>query len=259
MEYKSEGSHDSFKLINYIRILLRRKFFLLGIILVTIGAVGIVSQIGPRIFTVETVIQIGQIEGQNVELPAQIVEKINDRTYSDSVALQLNVSVRQLPEINAKYIDNTELIRISADVQNIDNGKEILNALSTGIIKDHQITISERRDFLEKEIAQFTKRQQIAENAFGKGLNSTGMTESAQFLIMNSIQSRIDSLQDRINADRKALYGTVDTQIIKAPTDSSAPSSPRLPTIIILAGIFGLIFGIFIILVREWWDSSKTI
>ena len=259
VEYKTEGSHDSYKLINYLRILLKRKFLLLGIMCAVIVIVGAMSLNSPKIFTLETILQIGQVEGQNVESPFQVVEKITGGIYNVLIASQLKISAAELPEIKAKYIDNTQLIVINADVQDKERGKEILNALSTRVMGDHQEKIADKRDFLEKEIAQLSRKQQMAENTFQSGLSSSRVSETAQFLVMNSIQSRIDSLQGQINIDRKALYSTSDTQVIKLPTDSSTPASHRSLTIIILAGISGLFLGIFVVLVREWWESSQAL
>jgi len=257
MEYKTEGSRDSIKLKDYLRILLRRKFLLLGIICATVAIVGIVSLSGPRVYTVETILQIGQIEGQNVESPVQVVEKITSGAFKELVASELKINAGDLPEIKARFIDNTQLVVMSTDVYDIERGKEILNALSTLITDLHQKQISDRREFFGKEIEQLARKQQIAESTFQKGLNSSSISETTQFLMMNYIQNRIDSLQNQINLDRKALYSINDTRVIKPPTNSLINS--RISTIIILAGMLGLILGIFVVLFREWWDSAKRI
>ncbi len=256
VEYKTKGDQDSMKLASHFKILLNRKLLLLGVVCVVAVIAGVISLTKPKIFTVDTIIQMGQIEGQNIESSIQVVEKINNKMYHESIALQLGVSVGQLSEIKAKDVDNTQIVKISTDVQNVEKGKEALSALTDIVIKEHQRIILNKRNFLEKELAQFVRRQKIAEDMFQKGLESAGVDETAKFLAMSSIQSKINSLQDQININYKILNGISDTQVVKSPNISFVSVGLKLSTAIILGGLFGLFVGIFIVFLREWWEVT---
>lgn len=219
-------SQGEVELIDILNVIWRRKALIIIPTLILVIAATVVSSLMPKIWEVSAIIQPskfltqneqGQFEEIVVLAPEQIASQINEATYNELIAAELNLNISNFPHIRARSIRDTNLVSVSIrnqipqqaesillslfnhlkgeldkkiDVENksIDTEKSkkenqiILNDL---VIEDYQNEIKIRK--IDKDI----NRQEI-ETAKNKITISEGR--------VNSIVEEMKSVKDRTNA-----------------------------------------------------------
>lgn len=74
---------------------------------------------------------------------------------------------------------------------------------------------------------------------------------------INSLNGGIANLNSQINTLEASLSDIKPTDIIKAPAVSENPIKPRPVLNIVIAGILGILAGIFCAFGKEWWENNK--
>jgi LPS O-antigen subunit length determinant protein (WzzB/FepE family) len=126
------------ELIDILNIFWKRKLFIvLPTFLCMIAALVIGLLIPPK-WEIDAVIQpskfLLQTEGGGFSEvifvdPKQIVGQINQSTYDNLIASDLNLDLRDFPEQKAENLENTNLIRIFIWENDVDLAKKIINKL----------------------------------------------------------------------------------------------------------------------------------
>ncbi|MCK5044597.1 hypothetical protein KAR26_02620 [Candidatus Parcubacteria bacterium] len=205
--YQEEKEID---LIDYIKIILKRKLLIFVVFLIFIIIAGVATSSLPRPYKIDTSLEIGKItekiglvERREVilENPEQLAQKIKGDVYGILAREELNISERDYPEIEVNNPENTDLIVLKIKSTEVQKAKNILEEINRLILEEHQ---------------------QIA----GKKVEVAGV--------------EIES-----------------TKVIKPPTISEDPTSPKFLLNIILAGSLGIFMGVFLAFSKEWWDKNK--
>jgi len=99
------------------------------------------------------------------------------------------------------------------------------------------------------------KKQEI-EDLFLQ-INSLRNNKESLKININSYESDIASLDSEINSLRASLKDIQPTKIVKRPTVSETPVSPKKKLNIVIAGMLGLFIGVFWAFGKEWWEQNK--
>ena len=103
-------------LIDYFRILWKRKWTVLLGTFLCVVLVAVLSILFKPVFEIDTIIQTGKFLAENqagnfeevvVEEPNQIADKVNLKSYNALIAAQLNVNEKDLPKVNGEDVRNT--------------------------------------------------------------------------------------------------------------------------------------------------------
>ena len=114
---------EEINLMDYIKVILKRKWLILKIIVGAIIVVGILSLVMPK-YKVDTILEVGVTE-DTLEAPNQLVEKLKNGNYNEAIKTKLNI--KKLPKIGVSNPKDTKLIIISITSSNPEQAKKILN------------------------------------------------------------------------------------------------------------------------------------
>jgi len=259
-EEKIQTEYDEINLMDYVKVILKRKRLILVIFLIAVVAAGVFSYFSPKVYKADAFLEIGKVGEKVLEEPGQIVEKISSGIYGF------------FPGIKAKNPANTNLIIIEINSSNPQEAKDILEKINNLILEDHQKKIKGKKELLENDI-EGTKRKISYLEEERKNLEAQvkilGITplekqspnsQFAFFSIKERLEAKkeeIENLHLQINSLEKSLEDIQPTEIVKSPTISERPIKPEPILNISIAGILGIFLGIFLAFFKEWQEKNK--
>lgn len=224
MEQQNRYQDEEIEFMDYLRLILKRKWLIVTTLLVVVIATAIFSLLLPKVYKVDTSLEIGQIWGGVLEPQLQVEAKINNGSYGE------------LPGVKANNPDWTNLIEIEVMSKEPQKAKEALQNIEELIIADHNKKINTQKALIEKEI----EKLQGDINT----LISQGQQEVAPLqLEINNLQRQKETIQP--------------TKITKQPTISEKPVKPKTFLNILIAAILGIFIGIFVAFFKDWWERNK--
>ena len=138
-------SEEEVTLMDYLNVLLKRKWLIITPTFFLILLVGVFSFILPKKWQFDAIIvpskffiqtEQGQFEEVLVAEPQQIASQINQHAYDNLIAVQLGLEIRKFPKLKAEHIRGTKLVRVYTRERDIENGKQILNSLFNHLKED---------------------------------------------------------------------------------------------------------------------------
>jgi LPS O-antigen subunit length determinant protein (WzzB/FepE family) len=166
MEKHEEYYEDEVDLMEYLEVLWKKKWLIIIPTFILVVLAGVVSFLLPEVWRVESIILpskfIVQTEqgsfGEVVVVPAkQIAGKINEKSYNQLIASELNLDVREFPELKAELLRDTNLVKISSRNQDVKKMKAIHLALFRHVKRE----IDKNVDIEIKNIDSQIKGQEI--------------------------------------------------------------------------------------------------
>jgi capsular polysaccharide biosynthesis protein len=157
-------------LVDFIDILLRRKWLIIVPTLIIVILVGIISFILPPKWEVDAIIEPAKFYsmttvGDYIEVmatePKQIVELVNKATYNVAIASELNIDLASFPKIKAESPEESQIVHISVVQKDIERAKQILNALVNYIKTDVDTKADIEMGLIEEEIKMLTNKLEI--------------------------------------------------------------------------------------------------
>ncbi len=179
-------NEEEIELMDIINVLWKRKWLIIIGTLSCMIIVGIISFLLKPVYEISALVQPGKLLVQDeygrfeevvIEKPHQLANRINEKTYEHIIAEESKIKLDELPEIEAKNIEDTFLVRIWTKNHDIERGKAVLKKILELIRKD----IDEKVDVeikniengilhneiekikLTKEIENLKKRYEIIE------------------------------------------------------------------------------------------------
>ena len=301
---QEEREYNEIDLMDYIKVILKRKWLIFAIFLASVIIVGVVNFFLPKVYEINTSLEIGRImigtEETSLDNKEQVVEKIKGDIYGIPTRKELAISEKDYPQIKVDNPENTNLVAIRIESDKVDLAKSILEEINKLILEEHQEMIVVKQGFFEKEIKLLENNTEISrqdierleikiaslkkeQNNLGDKVNAlqgvliyenTPGTQFALFnakerletkiqeiedryLEINSLEAAMNSLKNQINSLEEQIKNIKLTQVLKAPTVSEEPISPKPLLNIVLAGILGIFMGTFFAFFKEWWERSK--
>jgi len=215
---------EEIDLMDYLKVIIKRKRLILTVFLVVIIVAGIFSFLSPKVYEVGTTLEIGRIRGQIIEPIPQIIEKIESGIYG------------RIPEMKVSSPKDTNFIKIELTSSEPQRTKKELANLTELILNEHNEKIDFQKDLLEKEIKR--------------------LEGNINFLLLRGQETAI--LQLEINNLERQRELFQPTKLVIEPTISEKTVSPNLVLNMVVAVILGLFIGIFLVFFQEWWEKNKT-
>lgn len=154
--------YEEIDLMDYVKIVIKRKKLIGGILVVAVVAAGVISLILPKVYKVDTSIEIGtkpgavikdgMTEESLIEQPEQVIEKIKSDIYGVSVREKLKISEKDFPKIKTSNAKDTNLVTITVESNKSEQAKSVLSEIDSLIISKHQDRISKEKELIEKNI-----------------------------------------------------------------------------------------------------------
>ena len=126
------------ELIDYLTVIWKRKWLIIGGTIVLVIAAIIANFILPRVWEVDAIMVpsnffIQSEQGTFTEVvvvdPRQIASQINQGSYNNIIATELNLNPRKLSNLKAENLRNTKLVRFWLKEQDVQLAKSILSLL----------------------------------------------------------------------------------------------------------------------------------
>ncbi len=303
-----EENEGEIELIDFLNIIWKRKWLIILSTLFLVIAAGVISFFLPPKWEIDALIQPskflvktgeGKFEENLIIDPKQIASQINQASYNNKIAAELNLDIRKIPKLKAEDLRDTNLVRISLKEKDVEKAKLILlslfNLLKTepdekvdveikrieGEIKSNKNKlniIKQRREEIEKEMSDIRKRIEALEKEQSLSLKKKNRSESeslAMLLYSNEIQqslvyhNTLNELlsskkieEENLNLEIENLNerkGRLDyAQLIKEPTSSASPVSPKKKLIVLITGVLGLLIFTMLAFFLEYLEKQKA-
>jgi capsular polysaccharide biosynthesis protein len=328
---------DEIQLIDYLNVIWKRKWLIIIPTFFCVVLTGIISFLLPKIWEIDAIIQPSKFlvqtgEGKYEEVmvidPKQIAGQINQASYNQLIAAELNLDIRTFPKLKAENLRDTKLVRIAVREEDVAKAKSILYSLfnhlkgeldkkidieinnidteiknieiekevkrkeistlgnKLKIIEKREIEIIEemketkgRIEAIEREQLSTLKKENKSESeTLGLLLYSTEIQQSLRYI--NSLNELLSEKKleqeninqkskeneqyiERLNSNSKNLIerkGRMDyAKLIKEPTSSLSPVSPRKKFNVLIAGILGSIIFTMLAFFIEYIEKQKAI
>lgn len=324
------------ELMDYLNVFWKKKWLIVLPTLFCVITAGLISIIIPPEWETDIIIQPskflfkteeGRFEEYVVTNPRQIAGQINQETYNQLISAELNIFIKDFPELDAENLRDTTLVRVSIREHDIEKAKVILFSLFNHLkaeldkkadielkgidylIKSNEIDKSRLEEEItvfkykqkilqkrEKEIEEEMKDVKVRIEALEKEqiitLNKNNKTESeslGMLLYSNEIQqslryyNTLNELLSNKNLEETNLLiaienkendikqtenriinlserkGKIDfTQLVKEPTSSIHPISPRKGLNVLIAGVLSLIIFTILAFFLDYIKKNKA-
>ena len=277
---------DEFSLRDLWRILISQRRWLLGLpfVCVVLAAVG-VSIAKPK-WEAAAVIQIGQVGqsgvgqgSQLIEPPLRAIERMKMKSFEDDVLNALKISVEVddpvaklfRSTLSLKALGATDLIQVKVQAVSRDQAQTWANAVVDRLREVHERLAQPTIDRLRKQQSALKKQMQIIEEErknlltiVSKSIETSGDNRfSANLLLSNLLLQKNAELRDfemrRLAADEQLTsVRTYPTSLIDRIYVPEKPASPKKLLIVMLSAVLGLILGVVVALLRNYWQSAKV-
>lgn len=276
---------DDMSLQDLWRVLVAQKKWVIGIAIVCVFlAIVWVSITRPK-WEATAVIQIGQIglpaAGQApllVEPSVRVIERMRLKSFEDDVLTALKIpidpgdTIAQLfrSSLSLKILGTTDLIQVRIRGYSPDQGAIWARAIADRIKVVHEEITQPIVERLKKQLVELSKQMQAIEQERGSLLKiistSTARSGDGKFsenlLLSNLLIAKNAELRDfemrrlAVN-DQLTWIRAYPTSIVDRVYVPEKPASPKKLLTVLLAAIVGLVLGVIVGLLRNYWQAGK--
>ena len=208
MEEEKIPTEDEINLTDYVKVILKRKWLILVMFFGAAIAAGIFSFIMPKIYKIDTSLEIGQIAGAVVEAPGQVVEKIKGDVYGIFVREKLGIPEEKYPKIKTENPKDTRLISLAIESAEPQQAKNILEEINNLILVEHQEKIKTKKELIEQDIKTTEEKIKLVESDIEKTKNKTQPIDEDIKRIENKINNAEEeksNLEAKVEALERVL------------------------------------------------------
>ena len=237
---------DEIDLMDYIKVILKRKKMIFGITILAVVAAAGFSYYMPKVYEISTSLEVGIMEKQGedsfelIEEPSQIVAKIESDAYGVLVREQLQISEQDYPKMKTENPKNTNLVVMKIESNEPKLAKTILEEIDNLILKEHQEKSDKKKSEIEENIKEIQAELNLLET---KKYYSEGIAE---------LQIKLVNLKNQTNTIQI-------TKVVKKPIIPEQPVKPRPLLNIVIAAVLGLFVGTFLAFFKEMWEKEKNL
>lgn len=200
-EYRQEQNNtpnidaDEIDLMDYVKVILKRKYLIFGIFFLSILCAGIFSFSMPKIYEIDTILEVGGIkdiktqEVQLIESPIQLVEKINSDVYGIEIRNKLEISEAEYAKIKTENPKNTNLIQSTIKSFDIEKSKNILQEMNLLILAEHQEIIDNKKELLGESIKLLEKNIETYQQNIQRVQNKISFLKQEQIVLENKVSA----------------------------------------------------------------------
>ncbi len=285
----SETEHfeqDEISVRDLWRVLINQKNWVIGIpiLCVLLAAVG-VSMAKPK-WEATAVIQIGQVGssgvGQTIQLiepSVRAIERMKMKSFEDTVLAKLQIpldggnSVAAIfkSSLSLKALGTTDLIQFKIRANSRDKAESWAQAVVDRLKDVHEKLTQPTIDRLRKQQTELKKQMQLIEAERSNLLETVSKTSersgdgrfSTNLLLSNLLLQKNAELRDfemrRLAVDEHLTsIRAFPTSLVDRIYVPENPASPKKLLIVMLAAVLGLILGIIVAFMRNYWQSDKV-
>jgi|GEM_PF-811015 len=270
---------EEIDLRDLLLVLWRYRKMILGIFLVAVVVSATVSFMLPSVYEVKAVISLGNISGNTgqpttVISPAVASEMLQSgdlfREAVESAGLDLSDPlISSCKEgLKAEPVKDTNLVQITMETRDPAKGREIVDKMvaiferkgGEGFNKQRELTESELKR-VKADLADMEKNINSTKDALttlaGTANGLTAELQRARLLdAMSRFQDQREMLLDKKLTLEQSLSSIQGIEVIEKPAVPTAPVRPRKKLNIAVAGVLGLMVGVFAAFTLDYFKRN---
>ena len=158
-----EVDEDEIDLMDYIRVIWKRKIGIIAVFIIAVLAAGLISKfVLPEVYETSSLVEIAKIKGENLENPADIIATFKQRAILLEIAEKVGwdkeketdrAKIRGL-ESNLKLEkgEKGNFLKIKAKANTPEEAQKIVSAVNDILISRHKKRFTEAERLVEAEI-----------------------------------------------------------------------------------------------------------
>jgi capsular polysaccharide biosynthesis protein len=216
--------NNEVELMDYLTVIWKRRWMIVISSLTLVVLAVLAAFLLPKIWEVDAIMVPSKFMAQTeqgeysevvVTDPRQIAGQINQESYNNLIAAELNLDIRKFPRLRAENLLDTKLVRIWIRNKDIDRAKSILSSLFAHLkadldrkieveIKDIDTRIANKESMIkQKDIDIESSKIEITK------LNQEIATAQSKLKIS---EERLDKLVEEMKAVKERVAGIEKTQ-----------------------------------------------
>ena len=260
--------NDEINLMDYIRVIIKRKKIVVSIFIICVAAAMIVSfrmSRMPKVYQIDSTVRTGSIGGSLFTVN-EVIEKLKNRNLLQSTISEINrdITVEGLKNtIKIESIKGTNLFKLQMEFTEPDLAINILNKIESEFVSDGNI-VYEKNITLVKERIQslYMRKENVSEQikVLNQKISNNKIGPDYPFIqdTLTNYETIYSNLSEAEYSLRKGLLSAKNFKIIELPAKSTNPiNKPKIRQMIIISAVVGLMLGIFIAFFVEFWQKSK--
>ena len=264
------------ELRDYINVIIKRKWIILTIFFTSVVIVTMISFSQPKIYMATATIQNGNVKGPIIK-KAETEEIIKSQDLLSSVIKNTKIDIGNITSlrkaIEVEHIKETDFFRLIVKYKGADVPVKVCQGIIDSYFAFTKPIYQERMKFLDSQLKELDNQLKDVENdmqslqrvvhSFSLPQESQESNEAileARFRIISALSTyrnlllSLTSERDKVNLVR---INTKEFKVIDAPLRQKSPIKPKKCQHIIISGIVGLMFGIFLAFFVEYWEKFK--
>jgi capsular polysaccharide biosynthesis protein len=267
-------------IIDYLNVLWKRKYLIIGGVVLTAAAALVVGLATPKTYKVSRTIRIGRlpggiheekiIEGKLVESRETVIGRLTDHRVMKMVMEKVhsglpNTEIGTHVSISTKANPNVKYIVQSHDPQAV---VRIADGLAEYVIKLHKPLIDRRLQItkehethLEGRIRSLEIENREIKKSIKRVIQDQNVDPIAVVLLQANIGERERNLTDLrkgLNEARLSRLGFKNTSVIAADASPQYPVKPRVKLYVVLVGTLGLMGFTFLAFFLEYIERARS-
>jgi len=128
--------------LDFAKVVIKRRRLIFGIVAVIVTAGAVFAFLSPKVFVVDTLIEVGTYPGFEgalvpLENPHQLTEKIASGSYDAAIKAKLGLPEQKALGLKATSPDNTNLVRVYINSSRPEDALPVLREVGELVIADH--------------------------------------------------------------------------------------------------------------------------
>lgn len=274
---------DEIELIDLLRIIWSRRYFIIFTSLTLMVLAGAVTQTLPKKYETTALIQIGRVWEKEIENPyltrewmgsdaffVQIIKRLNLDTTADQMRKDKHIQSEVLESgPSGKKVALLLSVRIHNAVA--EQTVNIAQAVANLVIEKHEIRFQERlheyqvyEKGLSHDVAQIERTTRELEGFIKKQQLAPVVNAPSVILLQSQLEQKNVQLIEfkkelkdtRINNNSKIM--TENTRLIASPIIPTKPVGPRIVLFISVAGVLGFVGALFLAFLLEYLKQAGS-
>lgn len=201
--------YNEIDLMDYVKVILKRQRLILAVFLISVIAAAAVSLYLPKVYKINTSLEMGKIAEVVIENPEQVVEKIKGDVYGIVIRKQLEISEEKYPKVKVDNPKGTNLITVEIESDRTDMSKSILEAMNKLILTEHQGIIIVKQEFLRKDIELSEENMKISQKDIERVQAKIFSLKKEQRILENKVRTLQETLvYEQTPGTQFALFDT---------------------------------------------------
>lgn len=276
MSGKENFLEDRIDLRDYLRVIVKRKWIILGIVCVGIFTALLVSFTLPEVYQASVTIQNGFIEEPLIK-NSEAQEMIKSDYFLAPVVKKLVIEndIEKLKNlIKFENIEGADYFKLKVEYQhkNKDIVLKFWHAVADAYVECGNLIYQQRSGLINRYIKELDNQINFikSDNQDIRGIIKSYLLKkegneaeisyriSFQQNILTAFQADLTSLLSQKNNLELTIMKSKDFKIIDFPYESQVPIRPNKKRNIIIAGFISLAFAMCYVFFSEYWQRVKT-